>query len=66
VTLILSSGGSLILGSLQRLGVCSATQPWTDTKWPCWWLKPSFTALVGKYDWLDRAIFLSFLVETPR
>ncbi|MES2698354.1 MAG: DUF3237 family protein [Pseudomonadota bacterium] len=41
------------------------TYPSADAEWPRFRLTPSFTAPVGKYDWLNRAIFLSTLVETP-
>lgn len=33
--------------------------------WPKFRLVPEFTAPVGKYDWLNKSIFLSTLVETP-
>jgi hypothetical protein len=34
-------------------------------KWPKFRLVPEFTAPVGKYDWLNRSIFLSTLLEVP-
>jgi len=36
-----------------------------EGEWPQFRLVPTFTAPVGKYDWLNRSIFLSTLVETP-
>lgn len=36
-----------------------------EGEWPQFRLVPTFIAPVGKYDWLNRSIFLSTLVETP-
>lgn len=40
--------------------------PGPSSEWPKFRLVPEFTAPVGKYDWLNKSIFLSTLVETPK
>ncbi|MEJ5979638.1 DUF3237 domain-containing protein [Novosphingobium sp. PS1R-30] len=40
--------------------------PGRNGEWPKFRLVPEFTAPVGRYDWLNKAIFLSTLVETPK
>lgn len=39
--------------------------PQSPGKWDKYRLIPEFTAPVGKYDWLNKSIFIATLVETP-
>lgn len=43
----------------------TSAQPAADPEWPRFRLVPEFTAPVGKYDWLNRSIFLSTLGPVP-
>jgi hypothetical protein len=42
-----------------------STQKGLDPQWPRFRLVPEFTAPVGRYDWLNRAVFLSTLGPVP-
>jgi hypothetical protein len=39
--------------------------PQGATEWPRYRLVPEFTAPAGKYDWLNKSIFIATLVEVP-
>lgn len=40
--------------------------PGRSGEWPKFRLVPEFTAPIGRYDWLNKSIFLSTLVEAPK